>query len=126
MVVPGAVVHKSRQRKRRVSTIPTLGREVLGQYRRVLGQYSLGTVQSWDSGLGTVPGSLGTVQSPGTIQCWDSSLWRVVLGQQSWDSAVLGQWSWDGGLGTVQSWDSSLGTVQSWDSAVLESTVLGQ
>ena len=44
VVVPGTVVQESRQRKKRVPTIPTLGREVLGQYRRVLGQYSLGTV----------------------------------------------------------------------------------
>ena len=73
MVVPGTVVQESRQRKRIAPTIPTLGREVLGQYRRVLGQYSLGTVQSWESGLGTVPGSLP----------WDST--------ESWDSTVLGQ-----------------------------------
>ena len=62
VVVPGTVVQESRQRKRRVPTIPTLGRDVLGKYRRVLGQYSLGTVQSCDSGLGAVPGSLGTGQ----------------------------------------------------------------
>ena len=57
-----------------------------------LGQYILGTVRSWGSGLGTVV----------------------------WDITVLGQWSWGSGLrtvlgrcglGTVQSWDSGLGTV---------------
>ena len=78
MVVPGTVVQESRQRKRRVPTIPTLAREVLGQYRRVLGQRSwdnavlgqrgLVTVQSWDSGLGTV-------------KSWDSGLGTVVMGQ---------------------------------------------
>ena len=119
MVVPGTVVIESRQRKRRVPTIPTLGREVLGQYRRVLGQYSLGTVQSWDSGLGTVPGSLGTVQSHWKVQFWDSSLGTVVLGQYSLGTVVLGQQSWDSAvLGQC-----SLGTVVlgqwSWDSAVL-------
>ena len=36
-VVPGTVVQEFRQRKRRVPTIPTLGREVMGQDRRVLG-----------------------------------------------------------------------------------------
>ena len=61
MVVTGTVVQESRQRKIRLPTVPTLSGEALGQYQRVLGQYSLGTVQSWDSGLGTVPGSLGTV-----------------------------------------------------------------
>ena len=143
VVVPGTVVQESRQRKRRVPTVPTLSREVLGQYRRVLGQYSLGTVVlgqwSWDSGLET--GSLGTVvmgqwswdSSLGTVQSWNrqsrdsglgtgslgtGSLGTVVLGQ-----AVLGKWSWDSAvlrqavLGQW-SWDSSLGTVQSWDSSL--------
>ena len=93
-----AVVQESRQRKRRVPTIPTIGREVLGQYRRVLGQYTLGTAQSWDSGLGTVPGSHGTVLSLGTVQFWESSLGTVVLGQYSLGTVVLGQQSWDSAL----------------------------
>ena len=75
MVVPGTVVQESRQRKRRVPTIPTLGREVLGQYRRVLGQCGLGTVR---------PRSLSVVLGQWS---WDSSLGTV----QSWDSTVLGQ-----------------------------------
>ena len=41
-MVSGTVVQESRQRKRRVPTVPTLSREVLGQYRRVLGQVVLG------------------------------------------------------------------------------------
>ena len=45
-------------------------RAVLGQYS--LEQYSLGTVRSWDSGLGTVV--LGQ-------WAWDTSLGTVVLGQ---------------------------------------------
>ena len=53
VVVPGTLVQGSRQRKRRVPTVPTLSGEVLGQYRRVLGQQSWNR-QSWDSGLGTV------------------------------------------------------------------------
>ena len=65
MVVPGTVVQESRQRKRRVPTIPTLGREVLGQW-------------SWDSGLGTVV-------------VGQYSLETVVLGRWSWDSTVLGE-----------------------------------
>ena len=40
----------------------------------VLGQHSLGTVQSWDSGLETV-------------QSWDGGLGTV----QPWESTVLGQ-----------------------------------
>ena len=62
----------------------------------VLGQYSLETIQSWDSGLGIVV--LGQWS-------WETSLGTVVLGQWSWDSGlgivVLGQWSWDSGLGIV-------------------------
>ena len=64
---------------------------VLGQCQR-----SLGTAQSWDSGLGTVV--LGQWS-------WDSGLGTMVLGQWSWDSGpgtvVLAQWSWDTGLGIV-------------------------
>ena len=58
------------------------------------------TVQSWDS-LGPEQSCYGL----GTIQSWDIGLGTVVLGQWSWDSSlgtvVLGQWSWDSGLGTI-------------------------
>ena len=105
----------------------------------VLGQYSLGTVQSSDSGLGTVVlGQWSCDSGLGTVQSWDSGLgqWSrdsclgtVVLGQYSLGTVILGQWSWDSGLRTVvlgqyslvkvQSWDSSLRTVRSWDGTVL-------
>ena len=108
MEVPDTVVQVSRQRRRISPTVQTLGRKVLGQYRR-----SLGTVRSWDSGLGTVvlgqcslgmvlgQCSLGTTLGQcglGTVQSWDSGLGTV----------VLGQWSWDSGLGTVRSWNSTV------------------
>ena len=68
----------------------------------VLGQCSLLTVQSWDSGLGTVV--LGHC-SLETLRSWDGA----VLGQYSLGIVVLGQ----GGLVTVQSWNSSR---KYWDS----------
>ena len=41
----------------------------------------------------------------GTVQSRDSGLGTVVLGQSSWDTSlgtvVLGQWSWGNSLGTV-------------------------
>ena len=131
-VVPGTVVQESRQRKRRVRTVPTLSGEVLGQCSlgtgsietSVLGQCSLGTGslgtvqswdrQSWDSGLGT--GSLGT-GSLGTAvlgQCslrtgslrtgslGTGSLGTGSLGTAVLGQAVLGQWSWDNSLGTLR------------------------
>ena len=137
--VPDTVVQVSRQRRRISPTVQTLGRKVLGQYRR-----SLGTVRSWDSGLGTVvlgqcslgmvlgQCSLGTTLGQcglGTVQSWDwswdSSLGTVVLGQWSWDSTVLEQYS----TGTVILGRYGLGTVVigqwSWDSTVLGQCSLG-
>ena len=103
----GTVPKKSWDSAKEVLGQSSLG-TVLGQYS--LEHYSLGTVRSWDSGLGTVV--LGQWS-------WDSGLGTLALGQWSWDSGlgtvVLGQWSWDRGLGTVVlgqwSWDTSLGTV---------------
>ena len=119
VVVHGTVVQESPQRRRRdpisrhlvtgLGTVPKKSWDiavwgqswdsaVLGQSwdGAVLDQSSLGTKQSWDSGLGTVV--LGHYS-------WDSSLGTVGLGQWSWDTGlgtvVLGQWSWDTSLGTV-------------------------
>ena len=68
VVVPGRVVQESRQRKRRVPTVPTLSGEVLGQYRRVLGQVALGQAVMGQAVLG-----------------------QAVLGQAVSGQAVLGQ-----------------------------------
>ena len=68
--------------------------------------YGLGTVQSWD---GTVLGQCSSAVlgqcSLGTVRSWNTGLGTVVLGQWSWDSAlgtvVLGHWFWDSGLRIV-------------------------
>ena len=88
-MVPSTVVQESRQRKRRVPTIPTLGREVLGQYQRVLGQSGLGTVRSWDSAA-LVLRQWSWDSGLGTVQSWDSRLGTVLLRQCSLGTAVLG------------------------------------
>ena len=95
VVVHGTVVQESPQRRGRNPTIQTLGDESWDSTEEVLGQCSLGTVQSWDS-LGTVQSwdSLGPEQSwygLGTVQSWESGLGTV----------FLGQWSWYNSLGTV-------------------------
>ena len=73
MVVPGKMVQESRQRKRRVPTVPTLSGEFLGQYRRVLGQVVLGQAVL------------------GQVVLGQAVLGQAFLGQAVSGQAVLGQ-----------------------------------
>ena len=102
VVVTGTVVRESRQRKRRVPTVPTLSGAVLGQYRKVLGQAVLRQAVLVQAVLGQAvlrQAVLG--QWSWDRQSWDRQSWN----RQSWDRQSLDRQSWD-----RQSWDR-----QSWD-----------